>query len=93
MVIYVCLLFSSGMPILYWIAAANFWVHFWFEKYELLKVRRGEGSGRVPCGAVWCDALWWCVAQCVMWCSGLGWGCGAVCDVVQWIRLGVGRSV
>ena len=29
----------------------------------------------------------------MMWCSGLGWGWGAVCDVVQWVRLRVGRSV
>jgi hypothetical protein len=37
--IFVCWLFSSGMPLMYWSCALSFALHFWVEKYELLKVR------------------------------------------------------
>lgn len=42
--IFVCWIFSSGMPLMYWSCAISFALHFWVEKYELLKVRCLFGS-------------------------------------------------
>mmetsp|Transcript_23311 Transcript_23311/g.64404 ORF Transcript_23311/g.64404 Transcript_23311/m.64404 type:complete len:924 (+) Transcript_23311:130-2901(+) len=36
--IFVCWIFSSGIPLMYWSCAISFALHFWVEKYELLKV-------------------------------------------------------
>ena len=38
MVIYVTVMFSGSMPFMNWLAALSFGLHYWVEKYELLKV-------------------------------------------------------
>lgn len=36
--IFVCWLFSSGMPLMYWSCFFSFLLHYWSERYELLRV-------------------------------------------------------
>eukprot|EP00798_Chlamydomonas_sp_ICE-L_P017931 gene17931-24326_t len=36
-VVFVCLLFASVMPLMYWILAISFTCSYWMEKFELLK--------------------------------------------------------
>lgn len=45
-VVFVCLLFSGGMPLMYIIAFLSFVAAYWLEKYYLLKVRVCGVGGR-----------------------------------------------
>ncbi len=37
-VIFACLVFSAAMPLMYWVLAISFLVHYNLERYELLRV-------------------------------------------------------
>ncbi|GFH08282.1 uncharacterized protein HaLaN_03218 [Haematococcus lacustris] len=49
-VIFVCMVFCAGMPLFLWSAAVSFLIHYWVERYELLKVGCGAWlpRGRTP---------------------------------------------
>ncbi|KAJ9530166.1 hypothetical protein QJQ45_023445, partial [Haematococcus lacustris] len=42
-VIFVCMVFCAGMPLFLWSAAVSFVIHYWVERYELLKVCQRPG--------------------------------------------------